>query len=66
MNVITLTGSLGINFGQEQIDSALDTVTGFLTSAEFGTGAVTTAVPMPRGSLAASTLPPCLSQNNTC
>ncbi|MDN6356989.1 AI-2E family transporter [Yaniella sp.] len=37
-----LTGSLGISFGQEQIDSALDTVTGFLTSAEFGTGAVTT------------------------
>ena len=40
--VTELTGSLGINFGQEQIDSALDTVTGFLTSAEFGTGAVTT------------------------
>lgn len=37
-----LTGNLGINFGQEQIDSALDTVTDFLTSAEFGTGAVTT------------------------
>src|SRR5699024_10487114 len=40
--VTELTGSLGINLGQEQIDSALDTVTGFLTSAEFGTGAVTT------------------------
>lgn len=40
--VTDLTGNLGISFGQEQIDSALDTVTGFLTSAEFGTGAVTT------------------------
>lgn len=40
--VTDLTGDLGISFGQEQIDSALDTVTGFLTSAEFGTGAVTT------------------------
>ena len=37
-----ITDSLGISFGQEQIDSAIDTVTGFLTSAEFGTGAVTT------------------------
>src|SRR5699024_6902656 len=37
-----ITDSLGISFGQEQIDSAVDTVTGFLTSAEFGTGAVTT------------------------
>lgn len=40
--VTDLTGDLGISFGQEQIDSALDTVTDFLTSAEFGTGAVTT------------------------
>ncbi|WP_022871343.1 AI-2E family transporter [Yaniella halotolerans] len=40
--VTDLTDSFGISFGQEQIDSALDTVTDFLTSAEFGTGAVTT------------------------
>lgn len=40
--VTGLTGDLGISFGQEQIDSAIDTVTGFLTSEEFGTGAITT------------------------
>lgn len=33
---------LGFTIDQQQLDSALDTVTGFLTSAEFGTGAVTT------------------------
>ena len=35
-------GDLTFSIDQEQIDSAIDTVTGFLTSAEFGTGAVTT------------------------
>lgn len=35
-------GSLGLSIDQEQIDSTIDTVTSFLTSAEFGTGAVTT------------------------
>lgn len=35
-------GQLGFSIDQSQIDSAVDTVTSFLTSAEFGTGAVTT------------------------
>lgn len=35
-------GALGFTIDQEQIDGAIDTVTSFLTSAEFGTGAVTT------------------------
>lgn len=35
-------GDLTFSIDQQQIDSAIDTVTGFLTSAEFGTGAVTT------------------------
>ena len=35
-------GDPGFMIDQEQIDSMLDTVTGFLTSPEFGTGAVTT------------------------
>lgn len=35
-------GNLGISIDQDQIDSTVDTVTSFLTSAEFGTGAVTT------------------------
>jgi putative heme transporter len=35
-------GALGLTIDQEQIDDAIDTVTGFLTSAEFGTGAVMT------------------------
>src|SRR5690625_1467907 len=35
-------GTLGLSIDQEQIDSTIDTVTSFLTSAEFGTGAVTT------------------------
>ncbi len=35
-------GDLGFAIDQNQIDSMIDTVTGFLTSAEFGTGAVTT------------------------
>jgi putative heme transporter len=35
-------GALGFTIDQEQIDDAIDTVTGFLTSAEFGTGAVMT------------------------
>lgn len=37
-----LAGGLAFAIDQEQIDSAIDSVTGFLTSAEFGTGAVTT------------------------
>lgn len=40
--VTDLTSTLGIDFGQDQLDSAIDTVTGFLTSAEFGTGAIAT------------------------
>jgi len=35
-------GDLAFVVDQDQIDSMVDTVTGFLTSAEFGTGAVTT------------------------
>ena len=35
-------GQLGFTVDQEQIDSAVNTVTNFLTSEEFGTGAVTT------------------------
>src|SRR5699024_1727107 len=35
-------GGLAFTVDQSQIDSIVDTVTGFLTSAEFGTGAVTT------------------------
>ena len=35
-------GGLAFSIDQTQIDSMVDTVTGFLTSAEFGTGAVTT------------------------
>ncbi len=35
-------GGLDFTIDQSQIDSMVDTVTGFLTSAEFGTGAVTT------------------------
>ncbi|NDK30546.1 AI-2E family transporter [Nesterenkonia haasae] len=35
-------GNLGFTIDQEQIDDAIDTTTSFLTSAEFGTGAVTT------------------------
>lgn len=37
-----IMGSLAVSIDQEQIDSAVDTVTGFLTSSEFGVGAVTT------------------------
>lgn len=37
-----LVGDLVFAMDQAQIDSMLDTITGFLTSAEFGTGAVTT------------------------
>lgn len=37
-----LMGSLAVSIDQEQIDATIDTVTSFLTSAEFGTGAVTT------------------------
>ncbi|GAA4119494.1 AI-2E family transporter [Enteractinococcus coprophilus] len=37
-----LLGGLAFVIDQDQIDSMLATVTGFLTSAEFGTGAVTT------------------------
>lgn len=37
-----IMGSLSISIDQQQIDSALNTVTSFLTSAEFGTGAITT------------------------
>lgn len=37
-----VAGDLGITIDQEQIDSAIDSVTTFLTSSEFGTGAVTT------------------------
>src|SRR5699024_8363918 len=33
---------LGISVDKDQIDSMVDTVTDFLTSAQFGTGAVTT------------------------
>ena len=33
---------LGITVDQQQLDSAIDTVTSFLTSEEFGTGALTT------------------------
>src|SRR5699024_4492518 len=35
-------GDIAFSIDQTQIDSVIDTVTGFLTSAEFGTGAVTT------------------------
>lgn len=35
-------GGLALTIDQSQIDSMVNTVTGFLTSAEFGTGAVTT------------------------
>ena len=38
----TIPGGAGFTIDQSQIDSMVDTVTGFLTSAEFGTGAVTT------------------------
>lgn len=37
-----VVGNLGITIDQAQIDGAIDSVTSFLTSAEFGTGAVTT------------------------
>lgn len=37
-----VVGNLGITIDQEQIDGAIDSVTSFLTSAEFGTGAVMT------------------------
>lgn len=37
-----LLGDTGIAIDQEQIDSTIDSVTSFLTSAEFGAGAVTT------------------------
>lgn len=37
-----VAGNLGITIDQEQVDGAVDSVTSFLTSAEFGTGAVTT------------------------
>jgi len=37
-----LMSQLGITIDQAQIDSAVDSVTSFLTSEEFGTGAVTT------------------------
>ena len=37
-----ILGDLAFTIDQSQIDSMIDTVTGFLTSAEFGTGAVTT------------------------
>lgn len=37
-----VAGNLGITIDQQQIDGAIDSVTSFLTSAEFGTGAVTT------------------------
>lgn len=37
-----LAGDLGFAIDQPQLDSLVDTVTGFLTSAEFGVGAVTT------------------------
>lgn len=35
-------GDVGLTVDQEQIDDAIETVTAFLTSAEFGTGAVMT------------------------
>jgi putative heme transporter len=35
-------GALGFTIDQEQIDGGIDTITSFLTSAEFGTGAVMT------------------------
>ena len=37
-----LMSNLGITVNQEQIDEGIDTVTSFLTSAEFGTGAAMT------------------------
>lgn len=37
-----LLGDTGIAIDQEQVDSTIDSVTSFLTSAEFGAGAVTT------------------------
>lgn len=37
-----VTGNLGFTIDQEEIDSALDSIASFLTSAEFGTGALTT------------------------
>lgn len=37
-----MMSQFNFSIDQQQIDSALDTVTGFLTSPEFGTGAVTT------------------------
>ena len=40
--VENLMSQLGLTIDQSQIDAALDTVTGFLTSEEFGTGALVT------------------------
>jgi len=37
-----IMGDLGLSFDQSQIDSMINTATDFLTSPEFGTGAVTT------------------------
>lgn len=37
-----ILGDAGIGINQEQIDSTIDSVTSFLTSAEFGAGAMTT------------------------
>lgn len=37
-----VVGDLGITIDQEQIDSAIDTVTSFATSSQFGTGALNT------------------------
>lgn len=37
-----IMGDLAFSIDQQQIDSAIDSVTSFLTSAEFGTGAITT------------------------
>ena len=37
-----VASQLGITIDQQQLDSAVETVTNFLTSEEFGTGAVTT------------------------